>query len=110
MVGRTVLVIAHRLSTVRDASRVIVINKGAIAEQGTHDELLKLNGVYKKLVLRQLEKNASDFNDDDNDNGDDSENPTTSTEEQDGDDGDGEGGKKPPPPGMMMRQLSDSLM
>ncbi|XP_065663835.1 uncharacterized protein LOC101241118 isoform X2 [Hydra vulgaris] len=56
MIGRTVLVIAHRLSTVRHASRVIVINKGAIAEVGTHDELIQANGVYKKLVLRQLEK------------------------------------------------------
>ncbi|XP_065663829.1 uncharacterized protein LOC136085908 isoform X2 [Hydra vulgaris] len=53
---RTVLVIAHRLSTVRHASRVIVINKGVVAEEGTHDELIQANGVYKKLVLRQLEK------------------------------------------------------
>ncbi|XP_047141960.1 uncharacterized protein LOC101234644 isoform X1 [Hydra vulgaris] len=57
MIGkRTVLVIAHRLSTVRHASRVIVINKGVVAEEGTHDELIQANGVYKKLVLRQLEK------------------------------------------------------
>lgn len=68
MVGRTVLVIAHRLSTVRDASRVIVISKGTIAEQGTHNELLEYNGVYKRLVLRQLEKNAGDYLEDaDND-------------------------------------------
>ena len=55
MVGRTVLVIAHRLSTVRDANKVIVIQQGKIAEEGTHEELLELDGVYKKLVLRQLE-------------------------------------------------------
>ncbi|XP_063963390.1 ABC transporter B family member 1-like [Lytechinus pictus] len=54
MVGRTVLVIAHRLSTVKHASQVIVIKKGKIAERGTHDELLNKGGVYKKLVLRQL--------------------------------------------------------
>ncbi|GAB1608654.1 ABC transporter B family member 27-like [Argonauta hians] len=54
MVGRTVIVIAHRLSTVRNASQVLVIDKGCIVEEGTHDELLVLNGVYKRLVLRQL--------------------------------------------------------
>jgi ABC-type multidrug transport system fused ATPase/permease subunit len=54
MKGRTVLVIAHRLSTVRNADKVIVINDGDVAEEGTHDELLQLNGVYKKLILRQL--------------------------------------------------------
>lgn len=54
MVGRTVLVIAHRLSTVKHASQVIVINKGKIAERGTHDALISKGGVYKKLVLRQL--------------------------------------------------------
>ncbi|XP_077995855.1 uncharacterized protein LOC144449221 [Glandiceps talaboti] len=54
MKGRTVLVIAHRLSTVRNASEVIVINKGVVAERGTHDELIARGGVYKKLVLRQL--------------------------------------------------------
>lgn len=54
MKGRTVVVIAHRLSTVRNASQVIVIDKGEIAERGTHDELLAHNGVYKRLILRQL--------------------------------------------------------
>ncbi|KAK7506015.1 hypothetical protein BaRGS_00002737 [Batillaria attramentaria] len=54
MKHRTVIVIAHRLSTVRNASKVVVIDKGVIAEMGTHDELLKQNGVYKRLVLRQL--------------------------------------------------------
>ena len=81
-----------------------MINKGAIAEQGTHEELLRMNGVYKKLVLRQLEKNASDFN---GDGDDDDENPTTSTEEQD--DGVDRNGDQKPPPGIV-RQLSDSLM
>ena len=54
MKGRTVLIIAHRLSTVRDASQVIVVEKGKVVEQGTHDQLVALAGVYKQLVLRQL--------------------------------------------------------
>ncbi|KAK6191312.1 hypothetical protein SNE40_003035 [Patella caerulea] len=61
MKGRTVIVIAHRLSTVRNASKVIVIEKGEIAEQGTHDELLAHNGVYKRLVLRQLTAGGMNF-------------------------------------------------
>ncbi|XP_062594585.1 uncharacterized protein LOC134260056 [Saccostrea cucullata] len=60
MKGRTVIVIAHRLSTVRNASKVVVIDKGEISEMGTHDELLAKNGVYKRLVLRQL--TAGSFN------------------------------------------------
>ncbi|XP_019857036.1 PREDICTED: ABC transporter B family member 25-like isoform X2 [Amphimedon queenslandica] len=54
MIGRTVLVIAHRLSTVRNASKVLVLNEGFIVEEGTHDELLSFDGIYKKLVLHQL--------------------------------------------------------
>ena len=54
MRGRTVCVIAHRLSTVRNADRVIVIDQGRIAEQGTHEELCQTDGIYKKFVLRQL--------------------------------------------------------
>eukprot|EP00731_Ephydatia_muelleri_P022561 Em0015g144a len=60
MAGRTVLVIAHRLSTVRNASQVIVIDKGQIVEQGTHEELISLNGVYRRLVLRQLQAGKGD--------------------------------------------------
>ncbi|XP_069792260.1 uncharacterized protein [Narcine bancroftii] len=51
---RTVLVIAHRLSTVRNASKVIVIDKGRIVECGSHKNLLEKGGIYKKLILHQL--------------------------------------------------------
>jgi subfamily B ATP-binding cassette protein MsbA len=47
--GRTSLVIAHRLSTVRNADRIVVLVRGRIVEEGTHDELLALNGDYRKL-------------------------------------------------------------
>ncbi|CAM6128352.1 unnamed protein product [Calypogeia fissa] len=55
MHGRTVLVIAHRLSTVQSADIVAVVNDGIIAERGTHDELLDRNGIYANLVRRQLQ-------------------------------------------------------
>lgn len=47
--GRTAIVIAHRLSTIRMADKIIVLNKGNIIEQGTHDELLTINGIYQKM-------------------------------------------------------------
>ncbi|XP_076941871.1 ABC transporter B family member 27-like [Bidens hawaiensis] len=55
MQGRTVLVIAHRLSTVKSADTVAVISDGQIAESGTHEELLNMNGIYTALVRRQLQ-------------------------------------------------------
>jgi ABC-type multidrug transport system fused ATPase/permease subunit len=59
MAGRTVLVIAHRLSTVKTADCVAVISDGEVAEKGTHDELLSLNGIYTNLVKRQLQSSSS---------------------------------------------------
>jgi ABC-type multidrug transport system fused ATPase/permease subunit len=53
MENRTSLVIAHRLSTIKKADKIIVIQAGTIAEQGTHDELMQANGVYRKLVEMQ---------------------------------------------------------
>merc|ERR1712130_216212 len=55
MIGRSVLVIAHRLSTVKNANEVVVIEKGKVVETGTHDQLIqKEDGSYAKLVKRQL--------------------------------------------------------
>ena len=53
--GKTVVVVAHRLSTVKNADNIVVLEKGRIVEQGTHQELTRLRGVYYELVKKQLE-------------------------------------------------------
>ena len=53
MQNRTSIVIAHRLSTIQKADKIVVMQKGEIVEQGTHEELLALNGTYSKLVMMQ---------------------------------------------------------
>lgn len=50
----TIMVIAHRLSTIKNANSIVVMSKGEVIEQGTHDELIALQGAYRKLVDRQL--------------------------------------------------------
>ena len=55
MHGRTVLVIAHRLATVRNADRIVVVHEGGIAEVGCHDELLARDGLYRRLYALQME-------------------------------------------------------
>lgn len=56
--GRTSLIIAHRLSTVRHADRILVIDNGVIAEQGSHNELLKKRGYYWRLYTNQIVKGS----------------------------------------------------
>jgi subfamily B ATP-binding cassette protein MsbA len=54
LVGRTTLIIAHRLSTVRRADRLVVLDRGRIVEEGTHSELLEIGGLYARLYQRQF--------------------------------------------------------
>ena len=58
MKGRTSVVIAHRLSTIRHANQILVMDKGEIKERGTHEKLLKLNGLYAQLYHLQFSKSV----------------------------------------------------
>ncbi len=60
MKGRTCLIVAHRLSTVRNADNIVVLEEGKIVEQGTHDQLIKKNKVYAQLCQWQLVKEDHD--------------------------------------------------
>jgi len=56
---RTVILVAHRLSTVINADQIVVINAGEVIERGRHDELLLMKGSYFRLVQRQLKRKNS---------------------------------------------------
>ena len=57
MEGRTTIMVAHRLSTIQHADKIIVMHHGEIREQGSHQELLHKNGLYRKLYDLQLVNN-----------------------------------------------------
>jgi ATP-binding cassette subfamily B (MDR/TAP) protein 1 len=59
--GRTTVIVAHRLTTIRNADEIVAIDNGEVKERGTHAELMKLNGLYYNLVMRQLSENKYQF-------------------------------------------------
>jgi ATP-binding cassette subfamily B protein len=56
--GKTVIIVAHRLSTVKNADQIVVLDKGKIAELGNHQDLSAKKGIYYHLVKNQLEMGA----------------------------------------------------
>jgi ABC-type multidrug transport system fused ATPase/permease subunit len=58
LAGRTTFVIAHRLSTVRRADLILLMEEGRVIERGTHEELMRARGTYYGMVLRQMESHG----------------------------------------------------
>jgi len=54
MRGRTSIIISHRISTVKEADQIVVLNDGRIAERGTHSDLVEMGGIYAELHRKQL--------------------------------------------------------
>ncbi|XP_067932585.1 ATP-dependent translocase ABCB1-like [Watersipora subatra] len=65
--GRTTIVIAHRLSTVRGADRIFAFQKGQVHEKGTHEELMNMKGIYYSLVMRQVQKEREEAEENEHD-------------------------------------------
>jgi len=61
LAGRTTFVIAHRLSTVRRATLILLMEDGRIVERGTHESLMAAEGVYYSMVVRQMESDAPEL-------------------------------------------------
>ena len=59
MLGRTTFLVAHRLATIRSVDRILVLHQGCLVEQGTHDDLLQQEGLYKQLFDLQMMKSKS---------------------------------------------------
>ncbi|KAM3178291.1 hypothetical protein ACTXT7_002875 [Hymenolepis weldensis] len=62
-VGRTVIMVAHRLTTVRNADKILVVDKGVVKESGTHDELVRYNGIYANMLSSQAKKKNEEYSD-----------------------------------------------
>ena len=58
--GRTTIIVAHRLSTVRNSDKIVAINNGVVEEEGTHDQLMEKQGLYHSLVTTQMNSSMDD--------------------------------------------------